>query len=629
MARKTTCAAESSPRYVVAATRRLELSAPEALFFSEPGQVRSVEATFVDDATGARTPATGVWFSSSNPDAFSVGRDGSVTALVDDGSSQVIATAEGISSAPLLAVAATVPDGAVLIPDEAIVSGPTTNDEPPTLDSKFTAVIRGIDDTPKIGQIFISTGEIGLAGRVVDFSQIDSSAYEFTFEQVSALDAFPELTIDESFDLGMAPIDVDPVIAAGYDITRSGTTHTFTKKGVDASAMRTASSTPSVTDEEGPCELKYPETASLAKFDLLKVQLDINPRFDLDVDGGRIKHVMIEASPTVTITNSVAIQAAFNITLECSLKIAEHQRPLPGPIGLLAGGQLPLSIVMTAGGKFTLASIKFTEKTTLAGLARVTLTCPETGECQLEQVMNIKDAVSTPEVSKQSVLADGPRFEPEISAVLRVSPSIGSHQFETVRFVLADVDMGAKLSGQFGTVKDQLNDYNFASEYKVESVLQTTIGPQLSELAKDYNLEGILGNDFAYPPTELGRSPQGRLKTDKYFLRDGKEYTFDLNLDHTDFFNCCGPYNVDRVVLIWKQYGSDNWEILKDVEAKHGQKDFSITWRADKNVQVYEIYAFVQSWLLPWDDFYLEIARAEAPFSCDAPEESRDPTVRC
>ena len=227
----------------------------------------------------------------------------------------------------------------------------------------------------------------------------------------------------------------------------------------------------------------------------------------------------------------------------------------------------------------------------------------------------MSDPVTEVKTTTQDPLTDGLRFEPELTGVLRIAPSVGFHHDDDLRFVIAHADLGAKLSGQFGTVKDQLNHEDFASEYDAAVTGGLTVGPQLEDIAEKLNIEGIEGVSFELPDHHLAESPSGILKADKELFDKGKKVKFSLRLYSTEFGYL---YNVEQVLLIRRRTPTAEPEVVHTFDDPFpGKKQFDYTWTSDEDGgYARQFYAFVITTMAPTDDFKMEIDQAEGPFSC-------------
>ena len=118
------------------------------------------------DGQGSEVRAPIQW--SSTQTAISVDANGKVTATTDNGSSQIIASAEGIKSAPLIALVTTFPADAVLLTDAQIVGEPMETDPAaaPSFDNTYQVVLTGVT-APAIGALLIDTESKAVGGQVV------------------------------------------------------------------------------------------------------------------------------------------------------------------------------------------------------------------------------------------------------------------------------------------------------------------------------------------------------------------------------------------------------------------------------------------------------------------------------
>jgi hypothetical protein len=117
---------------------------PGSLLFTQKGQSQTLSAVALG-ADGQAIEVTFNW-SSSRSETVSVDATGNAIAQSDLGPSQFVATAGGVSSAPVLAVVAQVNEGVVLVADTQIVSEPTplTPDAAPEIGVQYRVTLKDL-----------------------------------------------------------------------------------------------------------------------------------------------------------------------------------------------------------------------------------------------------------------------------------------------------------------------------------------------------------------------------------------------------------------------------------------------------------------------------------------------------
>jgi len=298
------------------------------LLLTDMGATRQLSAVAYDAQGGALSVPI-QW--SSTQTAIGVDGSGKVTAATNNGSSQIVAEANGVKSAPLLVVVTTLPAGAILLTDAQIVGEPFETDPnaPPSFDNTYKVVLTGVG-APAMGSLLINTESKPVAGRVV---AVDTAGGQttVTLAQVSLREAFPNLQINEVIDLSNAEIIIPADVSASYDIQRNGNTITFAPKAAAAAPVLLKSAA-KTTEQPG----KKPVTVGGIELDCeftttgdgtnLPIQLSVPPTFNfvnnLTIDyvntpSAGLERAVLKGDVTGKVEVSVAAAVAFEGKATC------------------------------------------------------------------------------------------------------------------------------------------------------------------------------------------------------------------------------------------------------------------------------------------------------------------------
>ena len=609
-----------SPQVVVKVAIR-----QSGLILTQKGALSQLSAT-VTDAEGNEFSAPTTW-TSTRPANITVDGTGKVTAASASGSSQIVAEAGGIKSAPLLAVIAQPVAGAILLTDAQIVGDPveTTPEAVPSFDNTYQVSLTGIA-APAVGSILINTESKAVAGRVL---QVDSASVpiKVTLGQVSLRELFTELVIDETIDLANAPIRMNPEIAAAYDVKRTGNTFDFTPKPVPASAAAVRpgqKADAAATGKLGPfkCETSItggegaslPIVLSAPPLFSVTVSPTVDAKFDLFTVTG-VERFVINAEPTIKFEGGISVAVAFEGKIECKVELFAYPIPVGGPLSLIIGGVVPVGIGMEAGGKLTLATMGIGTKAEIKGKVKAGIACPGGNyPCSFERGLDIT-ATMTPTVDLPT-LGDV-RVEPSLSGFGYMETAIGNAFLKSLRFDFVKIKSGANLAGSFAPFAAQLDDPAYSSDYKISLEASASAGGNLSDVLKLLGLSGVNALELKIS-TDIAKSPaglaSGAVSADKASFVIGDTVNFTVKLDPAtiDFFPGLGPYNVSKVLLV-RGRTLLTTVVVGTVEATAGQTEFKFAFEAPNAGSSGEFSAFVVTTLLPTDLLALEVGSAAGP----------------
>jgi hypothetical protein len=589
--------------------RRIEIT-PSGLFFTATDQTRQLSASaFAPDGQPLSVPASVFW-SSSDPSVISVDRNGLARSMVANGSAQIVASVGGVRSAPVLAVVTPVAEGAVLLSDGNIATPPaeTDPDASPSFANTLTVVVDGIS-APSVGDLLINTGDVPLAGRVVSVEDLGDGRFRLVLANVSLDEAFPDLDVNETFDLGHAPITVNPEITDGYDVSRSGTVFTFRPKtasppsGVRAAGAVGTRALPPIFED---CEVETTPSS-----DSLPIKLGAPPLFEIDVnpsvefvstitDG--FQRFVIRARPQITFEGGVEVTAEFEGKIECKVELFTFTVPVGGPLSVFISGLVPVGLGMEVGGKLTVADVAVGSKAVVNGDLSLGIDCATAAGCGFVRSMNV-NATAEPKLDAPSV--GDIRFEPELSAFAYLEADVGNRFFRRLQLTAFEAKVGAKAEGTFATKTSQVADEEYKSNYGVSLFAGAALGDDVEGVAQWLGLDDVAGVELEFS-TPLAESPSGTLKSDTGSFQTGDEVVFDAHLDDVTFF---GTYNVHRVSLMRRSGGS--LTEVGNVAARRGQTDFRFTFVAPGPGTTDEFFLFVTTKVLPFDLLSLEIAKTE------------------
>lgn len=189
---------------------------PAAALFTHVDDTRSFSATAYD--VHGRPLDVEIAWQVADPAVLQLDTTGVATARAPLGSTQVVASAEGVDSAPALAWLATPVAGAVLVDDAQIVGSLDPIDPVDDYDIgwRYRAVLSGLP-LPTVGTVLIGSGEAPLAGRVVSAAAAGDHV-EVVLELVALDELFDAFEIDETIDLRRARIAWDEDLLADFDV---------------------------------------------------------------------------------------------------------------------------------------------------------------------------------------------------------------------------------------------------------------------------------------------------------------------------------------------------------------------------------------------------------------------------
>lgn len=590
---------------------RVEIRQTAALL-TQPGASAQLAAVAYDAQD--QVVDTPIGWRSNTPAEISVDAAGKITAQVANGSSQIVAEAGGVSSAPLLAVVTALPEGAVVLTDAQIVGDPhaADPDAAPSFANTYEVVLGGVA-APAVGALLVNTESKPVGGRVVAV-RTSGAQSTVTLQLVSLREMFPNLAIRQTLDLARAPVQFPAELAAKYDIARSGDTYTFTPRpgafGAAGSRQRALAAT-------GTSALP-PFTSCESSFSALPIALSAPPLFSVTISpsldllytaANGLERFVVQAEPVFKVEGGLSVTAAFEGKIDCKLELFVFRVPVGGPLSLFIGGLVPVGAGIEAGGKFTIASMGIGSKVEAKAKARIGLACPGGSNCEFVRALTDSNLTYTPTMDLPSI--GDLRVEPTLMAYGYFKAEIGNPFLRRIRFEAFTARAGGKLAGSFAHKLSQITDTAYKSDYKVSLEAGAGVGADLQGALNLLGLSSVSALELTIS-TDLAQSPVGSMSVDRAMFNAGDSVNFSVHFDpaHKDFFAGLGPYNIRRVLLV--RMNGLQTTVVAAAEAAAGQTEFTLPFTASDFGSAGEFTAFVVTGLLPLDVLALEVGRATA-----------------
>jgi hypothetical protein len=612
-----------TPSSAGAATAKVSIN-PSAVLLTGPGKTRVLTATALD-ASGARLGGTVTW-RSSRPAVATIAADGTLSAA-SFGSTEITASVEGVTSAPILALVSTPAPGVTLVSDDQITSDPVDTDPnaTPSADNTYRIGVTGI--SPVVGDVLLGTGGRALAGKVTAVEPTNGGA-TLTMALVPLKNLLPDLELDEVLDLTHADVVFPAEVTRLFDIGRDGNTFTFTAKpdfdtlntGAVAGGRLAAyhpgdSSDVQLAAGAQGTSVVPPFTDCAVKIDqnsLIPIKLSgpptfkvtINPTLDLVwTKANGLERFVIHAQPTASVFAGIKVTAAFAGSIGCEMELFALRIPVGGPLSLILGGLIPIGVGVELAGTITVATMGIGTTVMASAKASAGLSCPGGSSCTFERSLQDLTLTATPTVDAPS-LADL-RLQPSLSAYAFLKASIGNPFLRSLRFDAFKAKIGGKLAADWAPQLVQILDPAYASAFRLSLEASAGVGTDLSGLLKLLGLPTFSIAELAIS-TDLAHSPTGTLSTDKPDYNTGDPANVTVAFDQANL-SFLGLYDVTEVDLV--RYSGGSVTVLGKDTASSGQTDFTFTFSAPDHVSAGELFAFVVTKLPPLDLFSLEVAR--------------------
>lgn len=590
---------------------------PGAVLLTQRGQSKSLTVR-VFDADGVEIRSDVQW-ESTRPGQVSVDAAGVLTATGDGGTSQIVAKVGDVRSQALLAVHTDVPDATILLTDANIVGDPleTDPDAQPSFSNSYRVELTGV--AVNVGDLLVNTEGKAVAGRVTAVAAKDGNQLA-TLALPTIREIFPELDIDEEFDLNQAEVTFPEELLAIYDVTREGDSFSFVPKPdteVVNQELRRGALTPMGTFALPPFASCTKSLTGVGDNAPLPLTLGVPPLFKVALNNRLevlytkatgLERFVVHGEPSFAVELGLKATAAFEGKVTCEAELLIVRIPVGGPLSLFIGGLMPIGVGAELGGKVTIATFGVSAKAEAKTTVDIGIACPGGVDCQLVKQFGPLATAFTPALDAPGI--QDLRLEPTLSTYGFVKASIGNPFLKKLRFSALQVKAGLTLAANFAPRGTQISDAAYASDYKLSTELKAGAGDELGEVAKMLGLANLVSTELAIA-ADIATSPTGTVTADKATFVDGDTVHFTVKLDPTKvgFLPEVGPYNVKRVVLVRNTDPITPLEVVS-VDAQQGQTEFTIPFVATDSGSVAEFYAFVVTTLVPADFFSLEIGKA-------------------
>lgn len=599
---------------------RLEI-VQTGLLLQANGQARQLTA-IAFNANGERVERAIAW-ASSKPGTLAVDGNGLVRAASASGSAQIVATADGVRSAPLLGLVATPAADVRLVDDVDVLSDPVETDPAAApSDTNTYRVTLAARVAPAVGQRFFGTGSRAVAGEVQAVRPV-AGGFEVTFMLVPLNELLPGLRIQERLETVPSLADVAPDIAATYTVTQTGDRFVFTPRArplaPPAGRLRTQAATPVGTFAFNKgCEPSFTGTAPNVPLPITMslppvFSLAVKPSLDLSLGDGEQRIVLL-AEPQVDLQGQITATAAFEGKIECKADVLLVKLPVGGPISFFVGGLMPVGFGFEIAGKVTVADFGIGVTNTTRALAQAGLVCPAGGSCGFNAEVTNFTNTTTPVVNAPS-LGDL-RVEPSLEGFGFVELAVGNPFLKSLQFSAVQAKVGGKLSANLALEESQIIDADYASDYSVGLEFSAGLASDFDDALKLVGLPPVTAATTFRLTTTLAESPKGAAlnavtgDVPSFQTGDTVNFTVRLDPDKVNFVPGVGPYNVDRVKLVRRSGGA--LITVGTLIATNGQTVFNFPFTAPDAGTLSEFHAFVETRFPGLGFFPLQVGTASA-----------------
>jgi len=593
------------PAVQPAAVARIEVT-PAAALLPGSGATQVLRARAFDaDDRPLDVPVT---WTSSQPAKVAVDAAGVASALVAAGSAQVTASVGSITSAPALVVAAVPSSGVTLVADANIVGQAVEVDAnaPPSAGNPYQIRLEGVA-APAPGALLLGRGEKALAGRVVT-SQATGTQTLVTMELVPLAELFADLQLAEVFDLGLAPVEIAPEIAATHAVVRTGDTWTFTPRPGATTSTPSTSRQRRMSTVVGTysrdilpfrsCEVGFAEFDGVGSLPLgldgpPTMSLTLRPSYDVRYSRATgLERLVVQAEPSLAM--SAALQATAKLTGEakCKLQLFALRIPIAGPLAFFVGGMVPVGVGFDFEIATELSSFKVGAENQAGMRVRAGIDCPASNGCDLSASADGFNAQLTPRAEVPNV-ADF-RLEPKLDLFAYFEAEFGNPFLRSLRFQAIDTRVGAQLKGSFAPPVTQIVDAAYSSSYGAALRASAKAGTGINEVVALLGL-GNLRQIAMEHEVAVAASPKVEsVLADRMAFNAGDTVNVRVTLDPATLNFVPGLYNVESVQLR-RRVGNASQALLTTQTAGIGQQMFDFAVTAPNSGDVSEWYAFVQT----------------------------------
>jgi hypothetical protein len=545
---------------------RLEIR-PSTLLLTDAGETRQMTAVGYD-AAGQPTAVDVVW-SSTDPGTIAISADGTATAASALGSSLITASAQGVTSVPVLAVVAEPVAGAVLVADEQVVGGPVPISHPDDYGPGWRYRITLTDmASPAVGTLLIASGGAAVVGRVVSVAASGDDLV-VTLELVPVPELFERLVIDESIPLDDVPV----TLAAGMDQhyrlhTVAGGATRFLPRSPDV-AWRPAGMEVAAEGVEfnlGP--FGCTATGGLPQLDLPQPKLEVKTRLTFHlVYGDVFEKLSLEGEVDAEFGYRPVFKAVFEGKVSCDKVIGKVVIPVSGFATWAFSAIVPIGIGMDLDAKLTVAEVGFDVGATAGATMELGIACPGGGACGAITELETRPITPTFQFIAPAG-TDQLRIELGVYGYALARLSLGSPLSESLQFQAIEAKAGVKQSIDLMTAHAQARNPAYGSDFKLVTKIGIGPGKDLKKALKAVgDLMGVkldFSIDLLPDLAPLAESPKGTFTIEPATVQPGDSTqqgelaTFTVNLDPVTYL---GIRSVDKVEFFWR----------KDVEGAEGE----------------------------------------------------------
>ena len=561
---------------------------PDSALFTGAGERRTFSVRVLDQLD--RPIAAPVSWSSTDVSVASVDAAGAVTGGAV-GSAQIVASA-GALEARAVVVSARPAAGAIPVPDSAVV-GPllATDPEHFGIGAEYTAVLRG--DAPAVGALVYGTGELPLGGEVVAVEPLGGD-WLVTLAIVPLDVLFAELEIRETITLTDEQAEVPEDIAELFDaeLQEDGTWVFHEREGVDVTAPRHARGAAQGTvAQQGPfeCKAAVPFPISLAA----GLSLQLQQSFAIDLEYGTaqgLERLVLEGQITATAAFKPRVTAQISASVECKAELLKLNYPLPPPLSLVFGAQIPVGIGFKIDGSIQAAQLGFDavaqfQSTTSAGV-----------QCSGGACEPVTTSTNTSTATFAWVTPD-PSTQFTVTAAARgfgyAELCMGNPLWNVLQLCMLEAQGGVEQTVAWSPTTVQLNNTTAASNYKLLLYFLIGAKAELMNVLEFFNVS--LASLQYRADFELARSPEGSF-TFEGPVALGDTVRATLQLTNVDYL---GVENVQDVRFYRRDSSLSLIEKAVVPRTSAGQTTYVAEWPATSGDLGAELGAVTLTEILP------------------------------
>ena len=545
-----------------------------ALMLTEKGDQDTLVATVVDQFDNPM-PDIEVSWTSMDESEVTVSSSGEVTAVDALGSAQLFASAEGLSSNPVLVLITDPVDEAILVPESDIRSlelpEDTTEWGPGTT---YLATVTNVSASP--GDILMGTGGLPLGGRVVS---VDGD--ELVMEVVPLDNLFDAIEIEETISLETVAPEFNEEVDALFDVSEDADGNFVLEPKTGSSTSRVSGSFERLFDctDSG---------VSAPMITLANPSLKVGRKLDLiiDADGLNLHTFVVVGNIEVDAKVTPQLAAAFEGTAVCDATLMSFAIPV-GPIGAVFGPNVDVGAGISLTGKASITDLGYEAELSGTGHAELGWMPDDAGNTrmvsELTTDLRAKAAVDLPDVELREAQVDLD-LRVYSFAKLALAPQIPGVPAALRRHIKLDV-----FRGEFGLVGSssismphaQALDPLLASRGEV--AVYTSLGTKDTAFDSFGSLLGINLLSVNLEDREIiYRTPTGSLEMDDNSIEEGQPVLLTVKLDRENLNGISGYQVEDIVIYELDEDAAPAWEALTELARltpeSDGQFEFEYEW---------------------------------------------------